>query len=218
IEATIKEYGFEVLFNPQLLKGAKIGMYNSSRDAFAAALLHLGYDINTTNTKELKEAQQLLSQVKYTLYGDDNLKKNVVTGNLDVALVYSGDYFDEYSVAIEEENTINFNYYAPDSTNYWLDGIVLSKKAQNKDLAYLFIDFIIQEDNALANTQYIGFASTQVSVLNKLKQDDEYDYMNDHPFFDPSIVTTLKPQAFHFISLEYMSLLEEMFAESKIRK
>ena len=39
-------------------------MFRNSRDALATALLYLGYDLNTTDEAQLREAQQLLADAK----------------------------------------------------------------------------------------------------------------------------------------------------------
>ena len=215
IKEVIEKHGWKVLFDHSILPSAKIGMYNSSRDAFAAALLNNGYSINTTNSKELETAYLSLKEMNYTLYGDDNLKKNVVTGNLDLALVYSGDYFEELIVATEEESAINFEFYAPKKNNYWLDGLVIPKDSKNYELAHTFIDFMLNEDNAIENAEYIGYASPLTSVMDYLNEDEEADYLTKHPYYDPNKIKNLEPESFKFLGLDYMISLEEKFIKAK---
>ncbi|MDR1781464.1 MAG: extracellular solute-binding protein [Bacilli bacterium] len=215
IKSIVEKYGWKVLFDSKLLPNAKIGMYNSSRDAFAAAELNLGINVNTTNDSELNKAYNLLKNMNYSMYGDDQLKKNVVTGNLDLALVYSGDYFEELIVAKEEDSDVNFGYYAPSSNNYWLDGMVIPTNAPNKELAYKFINFMLDQDNALSNAEYIGYASPLKSVMSELEKNDDYKFLIDNPYYDPSKIANFKPQTYRYLGLDYMSKLEELFTKSK---
>lgn len=215
IEQVIKDNGWKVLFDNSLLPNAKIGMYSSSRDAFAAALLSLDYSINTTNDKELKQAFNLLKDTSYNTYGDDNLKKNIVMGNLDLALVYSGDFYEELIVANEEDNDVNFSFYAPDNNNYWIDGMVIPKNSKNTELAYKFIDFMLNPDNNLDNALYVGYPVPYKSVMDLMKQDKEVDYLTSNPYYNPALIPHLKPQTFKFLGFDYMVKLEELFAESK---
>jgi len=50
--------GWDVLFNPSTTYD--IGMYDSSRDAVATALLYLGYDVNSNVDSELLAAEAAL--------------------------------------------------------------------------------------------------------------------------------------------------------------
>ncbi|MDF9867142.1 spermidine/putrescine transport system substrate-binding protein [Bacilli bacterium PM5-3] len=217
IETTIKKYGWEVLFDKNILPDAKIGMYNSSRDAFAASLMKNKISINTKDKNDLDVAYKSLKEMSYTSYGDDNLKKNVVTGNLDLALVYSGDYYEELIVATDEENDINFSYYAPSTNNYWLDGMVIPKDSKNYELAHKFIDFMLEKENAISNAEYIGYASPLTNVMDYLRSDSEYDYLTSNPYYDPSMIKGLNAESFKFLGVDYMISLEELFTKSKTK-
>lgn len=73
-------------------------MYDSSRDAVAAALLYKDEDfnLNTTDLNDYNEVETLLKGFKYTQWGTDDLKSAVATKNLDIALVYSGTSLIHY--------------------------------------------------------------------------------------------------------------------------
>jgi spermidine/putrescine-binding protein len=215
IKELIEKNEWKVLFDNKIIPQAKIGMYNSSRDAFAAAELMLGLDLNTTNQDDLNKAYSALNKMKYAQYGDDQLKKNIVTGNLDLSLVYSGDYFEELIVAQEEGRPLDFGYYAPQSNNYWLDGMVIPYNSQNNELALKFINFMLDKNNALENARYIGYASPLKSVMNQLVSDQKDPYLSNNPYYDPSKINNFKPQSYKFLGLDYMSKLEELFTKSK---
>jgi spermidine/putrescine transport system substrate-binding protein len=215
IEQIVKKHGWKVLFDHSLMPKAKIGMYNSSRDAFASALLNKHQNINTTNPRILKQAQDQLQKMNYTIFGDDNLKKSVAIGNLDVALVYSGDYFEELIIAHDEHKKVNFGYYTPSNTNYWLDGMVIPKHTQNYQLALKFIDFMLAEKNALNNVKYVGYATAQTNVMDRLNKERDFAFLTKNPFYDPLKIKGLKPQAYRYLGLDYMTKLEEMFANVK---
>lgn len=215
IEEIVKKNGWNTLFDHSLLKNGKIGMYNSSRDAFAAALLNLNLSVNTTNQKDLDKAYQALKKMHYDVYGDDNLKKNVGIGNTDLALVYSGDFFDEVFAAEEDGRDINFGFYTPQNTNYWVDGMVIPKHSKNPELAHKFLNFMIDQENAYENAAYVGYASPFKNVMNLMSKDEELAFLFDNPYYDPSKIKGIKPQAYKFLGLDYMVKLEERFIESK---
>lgn len=215
IEEIVKKNGWNSLFNDKLLPNAKIGMYNSSRDAFASALLALGLPINTTKQKDLDEAFNLLKNANFEIYGDDNLKKNVVTGNLDLALVYSGDFFEELNVAHSESKHIDFNYFAPSYNNYWVDGMVIPTYSKNTELAYTFINYFLDKNNALENVKYVGYPSPLKSVMEGLAKDKDYDFLSKNPYYNPATIKNLNASSFSFLGLDYMVNLEEMFIKTK---
>ena len=71
-------------------------MIRNSRDALAAALLDLGYDINTTDESQIQEAYELLADAKskgvYQSFVMDEVFGKMEGGNAAIAMYYAGDY------------------------------------------------------------------------------------------------------------------------------
>jgi len=173
--------GWDVLFNPSTTYD--IGMYDSSRDAVATALLYLGYDVNSNVDSELLAAEAALKAANFKMYGEDNLKGHVIQGNLDMALVYSGDYFDELYAAEEDEVDVNFGYFVPETTNVWVDGFVIPTTSEQTDLAHEFINFFLGEAVAEQNADWVGYAPVLDEVFATLIGEDYgYDYDNYDPY------------------------------------
>ena len=159
----------------------RIGMYNSARDSLVPALKLLGYSVNTTDESQLAEAQQLLidQKDKVLVYGEDNLKEMVSGGELDMALVYSGDY------GWVIEDFPNLNYAVPsEGSNIWFDNWVILENSENKELAHQFLNFLCREDIAKRNAEYIGYASPLPSVVAQLDEETR----NDPAIYPPSAV------------------------------
>lgn len=178
IEEIVQTHGFDVFFEPDLLpKGAKVAMYDSSRDSFAAAELYLGYSLNTTDEKELKECADLLKKSNFKQWKTDELKIDVASGNTDVALVYSGDFFDAYYADIEGDNPQNvetYGVYAPTkANNVFYDGMVIPVTSQEVDLAHKFIDFILNPENNYTNTEAVGYCPTTQAIFDEIFADEE---------------------------------------------
>ena len=209
LEEDILENGISVLFSNNSYNK---GMYNSSRDALSLALIALGYEeyINVNDEGKLREAMSLIQSVTYRAWGDDNLKSMVHSGMLDLALVYSGDYLDEYYQCEIDDEEINFNYYAPDITNIWVDGLAITKNARNEELAYKFIDYFQIEDIQAQNADYIGYCPLSETVFNILI--DEYEYDIDREFFVPYGPNRI---LYRFISNSHYNLLNDLLEESK---
>lgn len=183
LETDLQTNEWDVLFDSETTY--KIGMYNSARDAAAAALLYLGYNVNSDIESELEEAETALRNASFHTIGEDNLKGLVHSGNLDVALVYSGDYFDEMYVAEEDGEDIEFAYYVPETTNVWVDGFVIPTTCENVDLAHEFINYFLDLDVSAQNADWVGYAPVLDETYSLLVSDEYgYDYDNYNPYPD----------------------------------
>ncbi|MDU1414248.1 MAG: spermidine/putrescine ABC transporter substrate-binding protein [Clostridium sp.] len=145
-----------------------IMMLDAVRDTMAIALMKLGYSINTTNEKELDEAQQLLVDQRPLVlaYANDDAKDRLLGEEAAMGIVYSGD-----AVTLMEENE-NLAYAMPKTgTNKWIDALCIPTDAENKDYAEKFINFMLEPENAVQNIDYIGYATPNKAALEQL--DDE---------------------------------------------
>ena len=80
-EADLKD-GWNLLANPKY-KG-NLYMYDSERDSFMIALKALGYSMNTTSEKEIREAYQWLIHQRDSMepiYAGDDVIDNMISGN-----------------------------------------------------------------------------------------------------------------------------------------
>lgn len=157
---------WEILRNPKYKDN--IYMYNSERDSFMIALKALGYSLNTADKNELDRAYEWLVEQKYAvnpIYMGDEVIDSMITGNKAMAIVYSGD-----AAYIMSENE-NLGFYAPEKgTNFWIDGMVIMKSSENKSLAHKWIDFMLDEENAYANSEMVGYSSPVEAAYEKLGQ------------------------------------------------
>ena len=217
VQDVVEEYGFEALFNRSILPaGARVGMYNGSRDAVAAALLYLGYSVNSTSDAQLAEAEAVLSNMDYEIFGDDQLKNLIAQGNLDLALTYSGDFFDTLYVALDEETEVDFGFYSPLSNNLWVDYMVIPNTTQNEDLAYEFINFFRDVDNAYENHSYVGYAPTMPAVYDIVKADPDMDDITSIPaFLELFISDEFEGQIYRDLGNDHKQKLEEILNRVK---
>ena len=190
IKEAVEANSWSVFFEQDKLPAnARVGMYLSARDAVAAAQLYLGYSVNSTSEGVLNEAETALKNFSYNRWGTDELKEYVAEGNLDVALVYSGDFFDVLFNYLENDKEITFDMYVPqDSNNIWFDGMVIPTTSQNVELAHEFINFMLDEENALENAFAIGYCPTITSVYLAIIEDEEMEEVALHPGYYPGFV------------------------------
>ncbi len=160
--------GWDLLMNEKY-KG-QLYMYDSERDAFMIALKALGYSMNTDNTAELDAAYEWLCKQRDTMepvYVGDEVIDNMISGNMAIAVVYSGD-----AAYIMSENE-NLAFIEPSQgTNIWYDSMLITKNCTQTELAHQFINFMLDEENAYVNTQMVGYTSPVVSVYEKMRDND----------------------------------------------
>ena len=218
--ATIQEKGWAVLFEKELLGDVKIAMYASARDSIASALLYKGYSINTTDEKELEEAALALEGMNYVSWATDELKTGVASGKYDVALVYSGDFFDTlYSVYEESDDPhISFDMYAPqDVNNVFFDAMVIpnTHNPKNDELVYQFIDFMLDYDNALQNASYVGYCPTQALVYEAMLTDPEFEGITDLVVYYPGNIDDKGGEIYKYLGTKTYELYDKIFKRVK---
>lgn len=158
--------GWEVLMNEKY-KG-DIYMYDSERDSFMIALKDLGYSLNTADTAELDAAYDWLVEQNSKMepiYVGDEVIDNMISGNKSMAVVYSGD-----ASYIITENP-DLGYFVPEEgTNLWYDAMVMTKDCVEVDLAHSFMNFMLDEENALMNSEAVGYSSPVSSAFSKMQE------------------------------------------------
>lgn len=191
IEQAVTTHGWNVLFNSSLLPtNTKIGMYDSPRDAVAVAQLYLGLDINSTLEAEFTQVEQALALQRTQFgsqrltWGTDELKSSIVAKNLDVAVVYSGDFFDQLYIAEEEGLPLDFKLYVPDYTNIWFDAMVIPTTSTQVDLAHAFIDYFLDAEVVYENSLYVGYCPAHEEAYAMLLDDEDMiDIIETYPFY-----------------------------------
>ena len=134
------------------------------------ALKALGYSMNTKKLNEIQDAYQWLIDQRDTMdpiYAGDDVIDNMISGNKAMAVVYSGD-----ASYIISENP-NLDYFTPNQgTNVWTDAMVITKDCNETDLAHEFINFMLDDENALSNTSEVGYTSTVKSAFEEMRDGD----------------------------------------------
>lgn len=147
-------------------------MQNSVRDSFVPALRLLDYDINTENADELTAAADLLIAQKpivYAYYVDETADE-MIAGNAAMALVYSGE------AASSMEYNEDLSYSVPvEGSNLWIDSWFIPKSSANPENAKKFLDFLCRPDVAMANFDYVWYATPNLAVLDALDEETKSD-------------------------------------------
>lgn len=178
---------WSAMFDPQY--AGQVLMINNSRDAIGAALLSLGYSLNTTDESQLEEAFSLIKQAKdngvYQAFVMDEVFGKMEGGNAAIAMYYAGDYLTML------ENNEDLAFVIPEEgSNWFVDAMCVLKSSQHKDEAEEWINFIASTDANLANMDYIWYASPNTEALEEYPA--YYQEVNDEEL-DPELYEIMAP-------------------------
>lgn len=215
VKEAVEANSWDVFFDKtKLPASSRVGMYLSSRDAIAAAELYLGESLNSVDQNVLNAAKNALKGFKYTQWGTDDLKELVAQKNLDVALVYSGDFFDVLYNYLNNETEVTFDMYVPqDNNNIWYDAMAIPKTSNNVALAHKFIDFFLDSDNALENASEIGYCPTLSEVYQQMLLDDEIKDVVSHPGYYPGGVSGV---SYQYLGPEISSKMDDILTDVRL--
>ena len=158
--------------------------FDNPRDAFGIAQIYLGLDLNTTSFADWDLAYNSLKLQKPFVkkYVMDKVFNMMEIGEAAIAPYYAGDFI----TMLEANNDLRFAY-PKEGTNIFVDSICIPKNAQNVEAAMMYIDFLLEPQIALANAEYICYASPNLSVIeNEEYLESLYVEFEDGTTFDYS--------------------------------
>lgn len=190
---------WKVLWDEQY-KG-KILMFNNPRDSFAIAQFVLGQSINTTQKEDWDKAAELLMEQRQKVkpeYVMDEVFIKMESGEYAFATYYAGDY----ELMVENNPDLGFAF-PEEGVNTFYDAMCIPTASQNKKGAEAFINFMLEPEIALANAEYIYYATPNKAVL----ENPDYSLIDSEAVYPETVKNT---QAFHNLptdTLQYMNNL-----------
>ena len=162
--------GWDLMWNSKY--AGNILQFNNSRDAFATAQYKLGMDVNDTDKAKWDAAlAELKTQAPLVKsYVMDEVYNMMESGEAAIAPYYAGDYF---TMLDAQADNVDLRFYYPDPTNFFVDAMCIPSCCQNKELAEIFINYMLSAEPAIANAEYIYYATP-----NSLVYEDE-GYLED---------------------------------------
>ena len=189
--------------------------FNNSRDAFGTAMYREGYDVNEASEEEWRHARDILIEQKDLVQGYvmDEIFNKMSSGSAAIAAYYAGDFFSMY----EDNDDLAF-YYPKEGTNSYIDAMCIPKGSRNPDLAHEYINFMCEEEIAVANAEYTYYASPLTTVL----ENEEYvEVMTEvHPdaleILYGEKANSVPSQAYLNLSPERLVLLNDLWEDLKV--
>ena len=209
---TAEEVGtWECLWSKEAKFQGKFSLKDSMRDTYVAAIFHVYHDdivaldktaenynellseyFNKCDDTTIKAVEAALKEAKKTTvcrFEVDEGKDEIVKGNYQANLAWSGD--SVYSMdSAQEDNDMRLNYSLPEEgSNVWFDGWCMPKGAQ-KEVSEEFVNFLCDPSIAALNMDSVGYTSPIVGddiweMINEwyAAEDDEEAYEVDLSFY-----------------------------------
>lgn len=194
-----KPTSWDILWDPQY-KG-KVLMFNNPRDAFAIAQALLGQDLNTVSKEDWDAAAALLVEQRENVrpqYVMDEVFNLMESGDYAFATYYAGDY----ELMLESNPDLDF-VFPKEGVNTFYDAMCIPVGSQNKRGAEAFINFMMEPEIALANAEYIYYATPNKAVV----ENEAYSLIDSEAVYPTEVPNA---QSFHNLptdTLQYMNTL-----------
>jgi spermidine/putrescine transport system substrate-binding protein len=148
----------------------KVVIWNGQRMSVGVALKTLGYSPNTEDVGQLAQASSQLMELRPSVIGFVGASADIVplltTGDGAVAMGYVGDIF-----AAEAEG-FTFEYILPEEgTLLWGDNFIIPKNSPNSYTAHVFVNFLLQPENATTILEYNYYSSPNEGVAELVSED-----------------------------------------------
>lgn len=165
----------------------RVGWIEDSRSVIGIGLLLLGYDPNSEDADEIREATDLLVQKgrhNVLRIAADDGQELLARGEVDVVIEYNGDIFQVMLDCEDDPNcTAEYAFVIPDEgANLWVDNLVIPEGAQNRRLAEAFIDYVLHPQVGADISNYIAFGSPNQAAIDAGLIDD---YLLESPIIYP---------------------------------
>ncbi|RQW61868.1 extracellular solute-binding protein [Vibrio viridaestus] len=145
-----------ILFDtPDELKG-KVNMFRDVNDVINAALRYKGFKTCNSNKAELKQVNDLLIKARknWLSITSDGSREMLVSGDASVSMLWNGMALR----ARMEKPSLKYAY-PKEGMTAWADNIVVLKDAENIENAKLFMNFMLEPENAAALTNFAGYTA-----------------------------------------------------------
>jgi len=122
----------------------RMTMLDDTRETMGAALVHLGYSVNSTDPEQIRQARDLINnswRPNLLKFDSDAFGIGFANGNFSVVHGYPEGVFEEIAgnARLLEETV----FFIPEEGGpAYIDSMVIPKGSKNIELAHKFIDFI----------------------------------------------------------------------------
>lgn len=165
-----------VIFDDNYLKKlrGKVTVFDSQRNVYAAALLYLGKDPNSSSPDDLAKARALITHASqyWARYDSTTYYRSLLNGEIWLAMSYSNDLYNTLQDAQKSHLPYQIaGMMQREGNMIELDNLVIPVSSKHKSLAYMFINTVLKEQSALSLGQETGASVPNLPAIRKLPTD-----------------------------------------------
>tara|TARA_R110001583_G_scaffold18667_2_gene74036 strand:+ start:16717 stop:17748 length:1032 start_codon:yes stop_codon:yes gene_type:complete len=155
----------------------QILLLDDVRDIFLMALKVKGFENNTTNEDEIRQAYEALVELlpNVKLFLSDSPKGPLIQGNVPMGVMWNGETY----MAQLELGTVEY-VYPSEGVTLWVDSFVIPKGAENVENAHKFIDYVLRADIGKIILEGVGNSTPNKATIPLLSEE-----MRNNPMVVP---------------------------------
>ena len=191
--------------------------FNNPRDAFGTAMYRANADVNTEDHAVWDAAYKSLNNQSKLVksYVMDEIYNMMESGEAAIGAYYAGDYYIMLDAASDD---VDLQFFYPEPTNFFVDAMCIPKCCLDKELAEIFINYMLSEEPAVANAEYIYYASPNRLVY---ENEDYIEEMGEEAMetlyrYTDNFSEYFNRYAYHNLSQEAIRYMNELWEELKI--
>jgi len=156
---------WDAVFKPDVIvkfKDCGVHVLDAADDVFAAALDYLGLNPNSHMQADFEKAADLLTKMRPFVrkFHSSEYLNALATGEICLALGYSGDVKQAQKRAVEAKNGVEIGYAIPkEGAQLWFDNLAIPKDAKNVAEAHALINYLLKPEVAAKNSNLISYAN-----------------------------------------------------------
>ncbi|MBV1797490.1 extracellular solute-binding protein [Siccirubricoccus sp. G192] len=147
--------------NAARLARCGLAVMDSVTDVLPSVLHWLGRSPDSTDAADLRAAEAALLAIRPHLRaipGSGALVDMLATGEICLALTYSGDVIQAAARARQAGRGVELTYAAPrGGAHLWFDMLAIPADAPNPEAAHAFIDFLLRPEVMAAITSHVRY-------------------------------------------------------------
>jgi len=159
-----------LLFDPayaQKLARCGIALLDTPQEVVPAALAYLGLDPKSRETADLDRAIALIDRVRPYVrkFHSSQYINDLATGDVCIALGYSGDVIQARNRAREAESGVEIAFRVPrEGAQMSIDMLGIPADAPHPDNAHAFIDYILRPDIIAAISNAVSYPNPNLAA------------------------------------------------------
>lgn len=164
---------WDLIFKPEhisKLHECGVAILDSPSEIIPTAMHYLGLPPNSEKPEDIKQAEELLLKIRpyVTYFHSSKYISDLASGNICMAVGYSGDLYQSKSRAEEASDKVKISYKIPqEGAGTFFDMVAIPRDSKNVKEAHEFINYLLQPQVMADLTNYLQFpnANEQATSL-----------------------------------------------------